>query len=37
LQRQRLPAVADFGLPAEPLISDGMLLFDILEFLDLSG
>lgn len=28
-----LPAIADAGRPAEPLISDGMLLFDIFEFL----
>src|SRR5438105_1640970 len=32
-----LPAVAVTGLPAEPLINEGILFFDILDFLELSG
>jgi hypothetical protein len=33
-QRHSLPATANLGTPAEPLISDGMLFFDILKLLN---
>ena len=35
-QGQPFPATVASGLPAEPLISEGMLFLDILELLDLT-